>query len=170
MVSWVFNFGFLQFVLPQSHCSRAALVRRDAKRRRLTQRGRRGTLYRVDAIPMDGHAPGALVHAKLTRTRSVWRRRIAAAAGAILLLAQSLGAAHYHPVASAQHPSIAAAATPDSLCSLCLHHQHAPGIGAAQFPLDAPSDIGRRDSNDFCFALVSSFDSHLFGRAPPASV
>jgi hypothetical protein len=87
-----------------------------------------------------------------------------------LLLAQSVGAAHYHPLAFAQHPSIAAAASSDSLCALCLHHQHAPTVSAAQFPLAAPSDTGRPDPNDFCFALVSPFDSHLFGRAPPTSV
>jgi hypothetical protein len=109
------------------------------------------------------------MHVKITGTRSVWRRRIAAAAGLILLLAQSLGAVHYHPVASAQRPSIAAAA-PDTLCSLCLHHHHAPGVTAAQLPFAAPHNAGHRESNDFCSALVSPFDSHLFGRAPPASV
>ncbi len=119
---------------------------------------------------MDGHAAGALVHTKVIRTRSVWRRRIATAAAAILLLAQSLGAAHYHPVASAHHPSITAAAAPDSLCSLCLHHNHAPSVTAAHLSLAAPHRIASRDSNDFRSALVSAFDSHLFGRAPPASV
>jgi hypothetical protein len=109
------------------------------------------------------------MHAKVTGTRSLWRRRLALAAGAILLLAQSVGAAHYHPLAFAQHP-IAAAAASDSLCALCLHHQHAPSVSAAPFPLAAPSEFGHRDSNDFCFALISSFDSHLFGRAPPISV
>jgi hypothetical protein len=110
------------------------------------------------------------MHAKVTGTRSLWRRRLALAAGAILLLAQCAGAAHYHPLAFAQHPSIAAAAASDSLCALCLHHQHAPSVSAAPFPLAAPSEFGHRDSNDFCFALISSFDSHLFGRAPPISV
>jgi hypothetical protein len=119
---------------------------------------------------MDGHTPGALEHAKVVRTRYVWQRRIAAAAAAILLLAQSLGAAHYHPVVSAQHPSITAAAAPDSLCSLCLHHNHAPSVTTAHLSLAAPHRAGGRDSNDFCFAIKSSFDSHLFGRAPPASV
>jgi hypothetical protein len=110
------------------------------------------------------------VHAKLKVTRSVWQRRIAAAAGIILLLAQSLGAAHYHPAASGQHPSIATAAASDTLCSLCLHHHHAPGVTAAGLPLAAPRDAGHRDLDDFGFALISTFDSHLFGRAPPASV
>ncbi len=109
------------------------------------------------------------MHTKLTGTRSAWRRRLALAAGVILMLAQSLGAAHYHPLAFAPHPSIAAAAAPDSLCSLCLHHQHAPSVSAAPFPLAAPLDAKRFDPKDFCFALVPSFDSHLFGRAPPAS-
>ena len=110
------------------------------------------------------------MHAKITATRSLWRRKLALVAGVILMLAQSAGAAHYHPFALSQHPSMSASAASDSLCALCLHHQHAPTVSAAQFPLAAPSDIGRTDSNDFCFALVSSFDSHLFGRAPPASV
>jgi hypothetical protein len=109
------------------------------------------------------------MHAKVTATRSLWRRRLALLAGVILLLAQSAGASHYHPLAFSQRPSIAAAAASDSLCALCLHHQHAPTVSAAQFPLAAPHDIGRAASNDLCFALVSSFDSHLFGRAPPAS-
>jgi hypothetical protein len=110
------------------------------------------------------------MHAKLTATRSGWQRRLALAAGVILLLAQSLGVAHYHPAASSLRSSIAAAIAPDSLCSLCLHHNHAPSVNAAQFPLAAPSDTGSRESNDFCLALISTFDSHLFGRAPPASV
>jgi hypothetical protein len=110
------------------------------------------------------------MYAKVTATRSLLRRRLALVAGVILLLAQSVGAAHYHPLAFAQHPSIASAAASDSLCALCLHHQHAPTVSAAQFPLAAPSDTGRADSNVLRFALVSSFDSHLFGRAPPASV
>lgn len=110
------------------------------------------------------------MHAKITGLRSGWRRRVALAAGAILMLAQSLGAAHYHPISFVEHPSIAAASAPDSLCSLCLHHQHAPSVSAAPFPLAAPCDTGHSESNDFCFASVSTFDSHLFGRAPPASV
>lgn len=110
------------------------------------------------------------MHTNLTGTRSAWRRGLTLAVGALLLLAQSLAAAHYHPVPSTQHPSIASAAAPDTLCALCLHHNHAPSVSAAPSPLAAPSDIGRRDSNDFCFALMSSLDSHLFGRAPPASV
>jgi len=109
------------------------------------------------------------MHAKVTAARSLWQRRLALLVGAILMLAQSAGAAHYHPFAFAERPSMSASAASDSLCALCLHHQHAPTVSAAQFPLAAPSDIGRADSNDLCFALVSSFDSHLFGRAPPAS-
>jgi hypothetical protein len=118
---------------------------------------------------MDGHTPGALEHAKVVRTRYVWQRRIAAAAAAILLLAQSLGAAHYHPVVSAQHPSITAAAAPDSLCSLCLHHNHAPSVTTAHISVAAPHGAARSYSNDFRSALASSLDSHLFGRAPPKS-
>jgi hypothetical protein len=109
------------------------------------------------------------MHAKITATRSLWRRRLALVAGVILLLAQSASAAHYHSTTFAQRPSIAASAASDSLCALCLHHQHAPTVSAAQFPLAAPIDLGRPDSNDLCFAPVSSFDSHLFGRAPPVS-
>ena len=119
---------------------------------------------------MDRHDIGFLMRAKLTGTRSSWRRRLAIVAGAILLLAQSVSAAHYHPSAFAQHFSIAASASSDSLCSLCLHQQHAPTVSAAPFPLAAPSNSGHLDPKDFRFALVSSFDSHLFGRAPPASV
>jgi len=139
-------------------------------RSRLTRRRWRGTLYEIESIPTDRHGVGSLMHAKLTGTHSTWRRRLAIAAGAILLLAQSVSAAHYHPSAFAQRPSIAASASSDSLCSLCLHQQHATTVSAAQFPLAAPTNTGHLDPKDFSFALVSSFDSHLFGRAPPASV
>jgi hypothetical protein len=62
----------------------------------LTQRGSRGTLDEVDTISLDGYE-SALMHAKITGTRSGWRRRLALAAAVILMVAQSLGAAHYHP-------------------------------------------------------------------------
>jgi len=110
------------------------------------------------------------MHAKITRTRSGWRRGLALAAGVILMLAQSLAAAHYHPFGIAEHPTIAAASAPDTLCSLCLHQQHAPSVTTARLPLAGPLDVRHRDSNDLCSALESTFDSHLFGRAPPESV
>jgi hypothetical protein len=93
----------------------------------------------------------------------------ARAIAAILLVAQFLAVAHYHPRQSAQCYSASAALSPnDGLCALCLFHHYSPTVSAALFPIP-PVMIGHPDLfSAQCWPLYS-FNSYLSGRSPPAS-
>jgi len=55
-------------------------------------------------------------------------RRLALAAAALLLFAQTVAAAHYHPRLNGAHPDLAAAVSAESgPCALCLLAFHFPG-------------------------------------------
>ena len=100
-----------------------------------------------------------------------WIRAIAGICAAILLLAQTAGAAHFHTFrTSHQSVSTSALAIGDGLCGLCLVRFHSPGafalsphpaasVPAISHVLDAP----RR-------ALSAAYRSYRFGRAPPATL
>jgi len=106
---------------------------------------------------------------KLQRKLERWIRAIAGICAAVLLLAQTAGAAHFHSVPSAhQSVSASASAVADGLCGLCLVRFHSPGAFAVSPHPVAPApalshvlDVPRR-------ALVAAYRSYRFGRAPPA--
>src|ERR1700736_1989852 len=103
--------------------------------------------------------------------RRRWTPRIPVFTAVVLLLAQTIGAAHLHPLPS-QNKSLASAAavSTDNFCSLCLFRFHCPTALADTPHPTAPAlaDLA------VLFATGSephsSYSSHLFGRAPPASV
>ena len=99
-----------------------------------------------------------------------WRRGVAAFVAAILLLTQSLGAAHFHPLPTAQKYAADAVVSDDGLCAVCLFSFHSPTVAAVTPSLTAPVLFERIDFVATESRLCSSYDSHLFGRAPPASV
>ncbi len=99
-----------------------------------------------------------------------WKRGVAAVAAAILLLAQSLAAAHFHPLPDQQKYSAEAVASVDNgLCAVCLLRIHSPTVAAVTPSVTAPVPFERIDFVATESRLCSSYDSHLFGRAPPAS-
>jgi len=97
-------------------------------------------------------------------------RGIAGFAAAILLLAQSVGSAHLHPLPSQQkYVTSAAAGVADGLCALCLVRFHSP---AALIVAPHPMAPGLAELGAPCATSVaprSSYRLHPFGRAPPAS-
>lgn len=100
-----------------------------------------------------------------------WKRGVAAFAIAILLLVQSFGAAHYHSLPAGPDCSIFAVASADNgLCAICLFRIHCPTVFIATPSLNAPilAELVRFSATQS--EPRSSYLSHLFGRAPPASV
>jgi len=100
-----------------------------------------------------------------------WIRRIASISAAILLLAQTVGIAHFHPLPSQnKYLASAAVSVDDGLCALCLVRFHSPAaFVAAPHPM-APALADLATPCATSAAPRSSYRSHLFGRAPPASV
>jgi len=98
------------------------------------------------------------------------KRGVAAFVAAILLLAQSLGAAHFHPLPTQQkYAENAVVNADDALCAVCLFRIHSPTVAAVTPSVTAPVLLERIDFVATESRLCSSHDSHLFGRAPPAS-
>jgi hypothetical protein len=103
--------------------------------------------------------------------RRRWTRRIAGFTAVILLLAQTIGAAHLHPLPS-QHKYVASAAavSADGFCALCLFRFHSPtALVVTPYPT-APAVAELAALFATGSEPHSSYSSHLFGRAPPASV
>jgi hypothetical protein len=103
--------------------------------------------------------------------RQRWMSRIAGITAAILLLAQTVGIAHFHPLPSQrQYLNNAAVSVDDGLCALCLVRFHSPAaLIVAPYPtapMLAEFTVPRAASTE----PRSSYRSHRFGRAPPASV
>lgn len=108
--------------------------------------------------------PGLEIH------RRRWMRGLAGFAAAILLLAQSVGAAHLHTPPSQHKYLTSAAVSADGLCGLCLVRFHSPAAFVAPPRPRAPA---LTESTALCAAntaLRFAYPSHLFGRAPPAPV
>jgi hypothetical protein len=102
--------------------------------------------------------------------RRRWMRRIAGFAAVILLLAQSAGAAHLHPLPSQQKYVTSAAVSVDGLCALCLVRFHSPATFIAPPHPMAPALTKLPAFRTASAESHCSYLSHLFGRAPPASV
>jgi hypothetical protein len=100
-----------------------------------------------------------------------WIRRIGGISAVILLLAQTVGVAHFHPLPS-RHNYLATAAVSvdDGLCALCLVRFHSP---AALVVVPHTTALAQAESHVPCgtnTAPLPSYRPHRFGRAPPASV
>jgi len=84
---------------------------------------------------------------------------------AILLVAQCLAVAHYHPKQSTSLYS--SASLDDSLCALCLFHQYSPTVAAAA-PLPFSSTVvGHIELYAAQSWPLYAFNSYLSGRSPP---
>ena len=96
-------------------------------------------------------------------------RGIAGFVAAILLLAQSVGAAHFHPLPSQQKYVANAVVSVDGLCALCLVRFHSPAAFVVTPHPTAPA-LTELTALRTQYGVAFLYRSHLFGRAPPASV
>ena len=98
-------------------------------------------------------------------------RRVATIAAIILLMGQTIAAAHSHRT-SAQHEFSAssAAGIADSSCAICAAHFHSPAASAVVPALDAPTVRENLVARAVFAGPLSVYVGHCFGRAPPASV
>ena len=103
--------------------------------------------------------------------RRRWMSRIAGITGAILLLAQTVGIAHFHPVPGRhKYLTNVAVSVDDGLCALCLVRFHSPAtLIVAPHPA-APMLVVVTAPFAARMEPRSSYRSHRFGRAPPAPV
>ncbi len=103
--------------------------------------------------------------------RRRWMRGIAGFVAAILLLIQSVGAAHFHPLPSQRkYVANAAVVADNGLCALCLVRFHSPAVFVVAPHPTAPALAELTSPCVTSTQPPSSYRSHLFGRAPPASV
>ena len=98
-------------------------------------------------------------------------RRIATVAAIILLLGQTIAAAHVHRTSSSQEFSAGSVGgIADSSCAICAAHFHSPCVSAVVPALDAPTLLESSVSYAVQSGPISTFVEHRFGRAPPASI
>lgn len=102
------------------------------------------------------------------RPSSTRQRRLTTALATVLVIAQSLAVAHFHPKQSnAIHNSTGATLVEDGLCTLCLFHQYSPGASSAAPSLLSSIGLGQLDLYAAQSWPLYTFNSYLPGRSPP---
>jgi len=98
-------------------------------------------------------------------------RRIASITAIVLLIGQTIAAAHSHRI-STQHElsSSGAVGIADSSCAICAAHFHSPAASTVVPVLDAPTILENLILRAVQAGPLSTFSLDRFGRAPPASV
>jgi hypothetical protein len=98
-------------------------------------------------------------------------RRVATIAAIILLISQTIAAAHFHRASGQQEfSSGGSAGIADSSCAICAAHFHSPATSAVVPALDAPTVLENLVARAVPSGPPSVYVSRHFGRAPPASV
>ena len=108
-----------------------------------------------------------IMQPQLERRLPSSERTLMAALVVLLLVAQCLAVAHYHPKQSTSLCSSAAASLDDGLCTLCLFHQYAPTVATAAPVPFSPTMIGHIDLYAAQSWPLYAFNSYLLGRSPP---
>jgi hypothetical protein len=86
---------------------------------------------------------------------------------AILLTAQCLAVAHYHPTQSISFRSSATVSVDNGLCSLCLLHQYSPTLVVVPFFPHSSTVVGHIELYAAQSWPLYAFNSYLSGRSPP---
>ena len=98
-------------------------------------------------------------------------RKIATLAAIIVLLGQTIAAAHVHRNSSSQEFSAGSVGgVADSSCAICAAHFHSPAVSAVVPALDAPTLLDSIVSFAVQAGPISTLVEYRFGRAPPASL
>ena len=98
-------------------------------------------------------------------------RRVATIAAIILLLGQTIAAAHFHRTSAQQEFSATSAASiADSSCAICAAHFHSPAASVVVPALNAPTVLEDSVVIAVSGEPLSLYFGYCFGRAPPASV
>ena len=136
----------------------------------LDRRKRKRQPVRIDRNQTSKAANDFVMQTASRRGEHRWKRGVAALLAAILLLAQSLGAAHFHPLPAAQqHFANAVVSADEGVCAVCLFRVHSPTVTAVTPSATAPVMLAQISFVSTKSLLRASHDSHWFGRAPPAS-
>jgi len=96
-------------------------------------------------------------------------RKVATIAAIILLLGQTIAAAHFHP-ASSRLELTGTASIADSSCAICAAQLHSPAASAVAPTLNAPTVVENLVARAVPSGPLSAYIGHCFGRAPPESV
>jgi len=102
--------------------------------------------------------------------RHMMIRKAATIAAIILLIGQTIAAAHFHRISSQQEFSASVAAgAADSSCAICAAHFHSPAASAVIPALDAPTVFENSVALAVFGGPLTAYIGRGFGRAPPAS-
>jgi len=89
----------------------------------------------------------------------------------VLLLAQTIAAAHFHRAAAHQELSSTGSNwVADSSCPICAAQLHSPAAYVIVAALDAPKLALESIVPAVPIEPLSAYIGHYFGRAPPASL
>ncbi|HXN87515.1 MAG TPA: hypothetical protein VN867_15690 [Candidatus Binataceae bacterium] len=98
-------------------------------------------------------------------------RNVALVAAIMLVLGQTLAAAHFHRVSTGpEFSQSAVAGIADGGCAVCVAHFHSPAVFAVVPALNAPVTARDLAPRAIRSASLSARVVHRFGRAPPASI
>jgi hypothetical protein len=98
-------------------------------------------------------------------------RNVATIAAIILLIGQTIAAAHFHrSSAQPEFSASAVAGIADSSCASCAAHFHSPAASTVAPALNAPTVLENLVARAVAIEPLSTYVDHCFGRAPPASV
>src|SRR5262245_10364840 len=104
------------------------------------------------------------------RRHILMMRKVVTIAAIILLLGQTIAAAHVHRTSSQQElSSSAVSGIAESSCAICAAHFHSPAVSAVVPALDSPTIVESIVTGTIQAAPPSTFVERRYGRAPPAS-
>jgi hypothetical protein len=104
----------------------------------------------------------------LQRRGVTFERSLAAVVASLLLVAQCLAVAHYHPTQNTSiHSTRAANLDNGTLCALCFFHQHSNSVSSTTSFFSTRQIATYNDLYAAQSWPLYAFNSYLSGRSPP---
>jgi hypothetical protein len=107
---------------------------------------------------------------QMTSRCAITLRRVAVVAAIVLLLGQTIAAAHFHRISRQQELAASNVGFGDTSCAICAAHLHSAAVSAIVPALDAPKLLEKSVVFAVSIEPLCAYVGHCFGRAPPASV